>query len=78
MLQAGSNCEVLYRKEGYKLIIQSDWNLSKWNPVALYDLNENKIESPQNNKIYDKSHKLLVDTMLHEYLDIRNSKKVSK
>ena len=78
LLQAGSNCEVLYRKEGYKLIIQSDWNLSKWNPVALYDLNENKIESPQNNKIYNKSHKLLVDTMLHEYLDIRNSKKVSK
>ena len=35
LLQAGSNCEVLYRKEGYKLIIQSDWNLSKWNPVAL-------------------------------------------
>ena len=47
------------------------------NPVALYDLNENKIESPQNNNC-DKNHKLLVDTMLHEYLDIRNSKKMSK
>ena len=54
LLQAGSNCEVLYRKEGYKLIIQSDWNLSKWNPVALYDLNENKIESPQTIKFMIK------------------------
>ena len=35
LLQAGSNCEVIYRRDPWKLIIQSNWALDKWEPIRL-------------------------------------------
>lgn len=73
ILQAGSHNELIYRKEGWKLIIQSNNKLTKFDPIALYDLNTNLYEKESGNMIDNPEYKEKIDRMLKEYLEIRNS-----
>ena len=73
MLQGGSRNELIYRYEQWKLIIQSDHKLSKFEPVALFDLETNLYEKEPKNLIKQAKYEELVDTMLARYLSIRES-----
>ncbi|MDZ8120425.1 sulfatase family protein [Pontiella agarivorans] len=73
VLQAGANNEVIYRKDPWKLIIQSDHHCSFWKPKALYNLEENPTENHKKNLIKNPEYNDLVEKMKQEYLDIRTS-----
>jgi arylsulfatase A-like enzyme len=73
LLQAGSNCEVIYRKDPWKLIIKSDWSCSEWNPTALFNLEKTPKERPADNQISNPEYRALMDEMLKEYLQVRTS-----
>lgn len=71
--QAGANCEVMLRQWPWKLIIQSDHKLSKWEPKALYNLEDNPYEKQSGNFIKNPEYKGKVNQMLKDYLEIRTS-----
>ncbi|WP_111979230.1 sulfatase family protein [Algibacillus agarilyticus] len=71
MLQAGSRTEVIFVKNGWKLIIDTDHKLTKFEPTALFNLNTNVVEDEKFNLLLSQPQK--VDAMLAEYLTIRNS-----
>ena len=73
LMQAGSKHEVMFRKDGWKLIMQSDNKLSKFDPIGLFNLVENPTEKPAGNKVDDPAQSHRVDQMRNEYLRIRNS-----
>lgn len=62
----------MYRRADWKLIIQSDNKQSKFEPIALYNLEDNPQENKDRNMVNDPEHKTLVDKMLKEYLEILN------
>jgi len=74
MQQAGSQKEVLFRKQNWKLIMQSDNKLSKFEPIALYNLEENPTENPKKNMVKSSKHKKVVELMRKEYMGILESK----
>lgn len=74
LLQAGSNCEVMYRKDPWKLIVKSDWGCSKWEPTALFNLEKSPKEYPKDNQINNPESRDLIDKMLKEYLELRTSR----
>lgn len=71
--QAGAKKEVFFRKGHWKLIIQSNHALDKFEPKGLYNLKKDLAE--KNNLVKKTGQKERVDKMLTEYLDILNSKK---
>jgi arylsulfatase A-like enzyme len=73
MLQAGSLCEVMLRQGKWKLILQSDFALSKWEPIGLYNLEANLKESPQTNLINDPKHAERLAAMIKRYHAVRNN-----
>ena len=73
MMQAGSKHEVMFRKDGWKLILQSDHNVSKFEPIALFNLKDNPTEKEAENKINDPQQSQRVKQLRDEYLRIRNS-----
>lgn len=73
LLQAGSKNELMYRKGPWKLIIQSDHNLTKFEPKALFNLEKSPGELPKDNQIGNPECKPLIDQLLNEYLEIRRS-----
>lgn len=73
VLQAGSQYEVMYRKWPWKLIIQSDYQCSKWEPKALFNLKDNPTENSKKNFVNNPEYKNLVEKMRKEYLKIRTS-----
>lgn len=73
VLQAGSQNEVIYRKDPWKLIIQSNNECTMWEPKSLFNLKDNPSENPAFNFANNPEYKQLVDKMLAEYLDIRTS-----
>ena len=73
LLQAGSNCEVIYRKDPWKLIIQSDWKCSYWEPIKLFNLDESPNERASDNQILNPNLKDLVDRLSNEYITIRST-----
>jgi arylsulfatase A-like enzyme len=75
LMQAGAQCEVMYRKGAWKLIMQSDWNSSKFEPKALFNLDKSPREKPKDNQINNPEYRPLVDGMLKEYLKLRTSGK---
>jgi len=74
MLQfAGSGKEVLIRQGEWKLIMQSDNKLSKFEPKGLYNLAENPYEKWDGNFVKDPAHQDRVKAMRTEYLRILQS-----
>lgn len=72
--QAGANREVMYRKEPWKLILQTNPKRTRYEPIALYNLKENPFEKKSGDMVNDSGHQELVNQMLGEYLEIVNSK----
>ncbi len=73
ILQGGSRNEIVYRKGEWKLIIQSDHKVSKFEPTALFNLSDNVTENESENMVRNPEQKARVQSMLAEYLDIRKS-----
>jgi arylsulfatase A len=69
--QAGANQELMYRKESWKLIIQSDFKRTKYEPKALYNLESDSRE--KNNLMKNPEYQQLVKQMHAEYMDIIES-----
>jgi arylsulfatase A-like enzyme len=72
MLQAGSRCEAMLRQGKWKLILQSDFALSKWDPIGLYDLEANPMESPGENLLKEPEHAARLEAMINRYHAVRN------
>lgn len=74
MLQGGSRNEVIYRKGKWKLILQSDHQLTKYEPIALFDLSDNVYEKESGNLIHSAQHQTLIRTLRAEYIEVRQTK----
>jgi arylsulfatase A len=61
----------MYRKESWKLIIQSDFKRTKYEPKALYNLESDSRE--KNNLMKNPEYQQLVKQMHAEYMDIIES-----
>ena len=72
--QAGAKKELMYRKMPWKLIIQCNPKQTKFEPIALFNLETNPYEDKRKNKIDDEDHQAIVDRMLKEYLEIFESR----
>lgn len=72
--QAGSGKEVYYRKGTWKLILQSNLQLSKFDPIALFNLADNPREAKQFNFVKSPEHRTRVEQMRKDYLEILNSR----
>ena len=73
-LQGGSYHQLIYRQGPWKLIIQSNHKLTKWEPTALFDLSSNPGELEEENLISQPEHASRVTAMLERYREIRDSK----
>ncbi|WP_404309758.1 sulfatase-like hydrolase/transferase [Neorhodopirellula lusitana] len=69
--QAGSKQELMLRTMPWKIIIQSTFKRTKYEPLALYNLQDDPGE--KNNLIKNPEFKGTVDRMFKEYMDIINS-----
>ena len=74
LLQAGSKHELIYRKGKWKLIIQSNRKLTKFEPKALFDLEDNPLEAEEKNLVHDPGSQAIVQQHLKRYHAVRNSK----
>ena len=72
LLQSGSDKELMYRRGPWKLIIQSDHKLTKFEPSALFNLAENPQEKETGNLLEHPDHQKRAAEMLSRYLEIRN------
>ncbi|MER2493782.1 sulfatase family protein [Catenovulum sediminis] len=70
-LQGGSFTQAIYIKGDWKLIIQSNRERTKFEPIALFNLKTNIRELEAQNLI--KQQQARVQAMLKEYLSIRNA-----
>ena len=75
ILQGGSQNEAIYRQGPWKLIIQSNHQCTRWDPIALFNLENNPNEDEALNLVKKSEYQTRVQDMLKTYLDIRNSKK---
>ncbi|MGY8896924.1 MAG: sulfatase family protein [Paraglaciecola sp.] len=73
MLQGGSNNELIYRQGDWKLIMQSDRKISKFEPIALFDLSHNPQEHESKNLLKSPKHQNRIKQMLKSYKHIRQS-----
>jgi arylsulfatase A len=73
MLQAGSMNQLIYRQGKWKLIIQTNHRLSKWEPMALFDLAANPMEVEAENMLNHPEHRSRVERMLSRYRELRKS-----
>lgn len=69
--QAGANQELMLRKMPWKIIIQSNFKRTKFEPKALYNLKNDPHED--NNLIANPEYKTTVENMFREYMDIVES-----
>lgn len=69
--QAGSKQELMIRKMPWKLIIQSNFKRTKFEPLSLYNLKDDPHED--NNLVYDPGFKSVVDNMFEQYMDVVQS-----
>lgn len=69
--QAGANQELMLRKMPWKIIIQSNFKRTKFEPKSLYNLQEDPEE--KRNLIKNPEFKETVDRMFNEYMDIVQS-----
>ncbi|MGJ8641009.1 MAG: sulfatase family protein [Opitutaceae bacterium] len=70
--QAGANHELMYRKNGWKYIIESTFKRTKYEPKALYNLDSDPRE--RKNLINNPEYSQLAKRMHKEYMEIVNSK----
>ena len=73
MHQAGSKCELVYRVGDWKLIMQSDWQLSKMEPIALFNLSNNPREVEEQNFINHPEYSSRVKAMHQRFVANRTS-----
>jgi len=73
MHQAGSKCELIYRQGDWKLIMQSDWELTKMEAVALFNLKENPKELEKYNFINHPEYATRVQAMHQRFVANRDS-----
>lgn len=71
MQQSGSQNEVMLRQGPWKLIVQSNHALTKWEPFALFNLDENPAEDDSGNLIDHPDHRARAAAMMARYLEIR-------
>ncbi len=69
--QAGATTEVMYRDGAWKLIIQSNHQLTKWEPIALFNIAENPAENEDQNLIKNPEYRDKVQAMFKRYMQIR-------
>ncbi len=74
VLQAGSRYEIMFRVGDWKLILQSDHPVTKFEPIALFNLAENPREQESRNLVNDPAQRERVQTMRQRYLAIRHGK----
>ncbi|MGJ8724163.1 MAG: sulfatase family protein [Roseibacillus sp.] len=74
LLQGGSKNELIFRQGQWKLIIQSNHKLSKFEPTGLFNLSDNVKELEKDNLIQSPEYQSRVQTMLTRYLDLRKTK----
>lgn len=73
MMQAGSQKEVMFRQDGWKLILQSNHLANEFVPKALFNLSSNPTEKEAQNLVNDKEQAGRVKSMRDTYLQIRKS-----
>lgn len=73
LLQAGAQCELVLRQGDWKLVMQSDWELSKMEPIALFNLANNPKEADQGNLIHNPEYASKVAAMHAHYIKVRNN-----
>ena len=73
MMQAGSKHEAMFRKGPWKLILQSNHKVTKFEPIALFNLESNAKEKEAQNLVDDSGYAERVKQMTAEYLEIRES-----
>jgi len=71
--QAGSQKELIYRKGPWKLIIQADTKQTTFEPIALFNLNENPKEKQNQNFVNSVEHKSRVKKMRDQYVEMFRS-----
>ncbi|WP_199271686.1 arylsulfatase [Paraglaciecola sp. L3A3] len=71
MQQAGSKSELMLREGDWKVIIQSNRNLTKRDVIALYNLKDDPTE--KNNLAHSEKHKARAQAMAKKYWQIRES-----
>ncbi len=71
--QAGAKKELIFRKGPWKLILQSDHNKTKFEPIAFFNLDENLQEDPSKNLVDSAQHEPRLQKMRAEYLEIVRS-----
>ena len=69
--QAGAKHELMLRKMPWKIIIQSDFRRTKYQPLALYNLQDDPQE--KRDLIKNPEYKETVNRMFKEYMDIMES-----
>ncbi|MGJ8640983.1 MAG: sulfatase family protein [Opitutaceae bacterium] len=73
VMQAGASFEVMYRVGDWKLIIQSNHKLDKWEPIALFNLKSNTSENESKNLLNHPEYKSRAQKMYRDYMRIRES-----
>jgi len=73
MQQSGSRNEIMFRKDGWKLIMQSNPQCTVFEPIALFNLEENPLEVETSNLVHAQEYSNLVQSMREAYLSIRNN-----
>jgi hypothetical protein len=73
MLQAGAQCELMFRQGDWKLVMQSDWQLSKMEPIALFNLADNPQEKETRNLIHNPEYAPKLKAMHARYISVRNN-----
>jgi arylsulfatase A-like enzyme len=73
MQQAGAQCELMFRQGNWKLLMQSDYKLSKMEPFALFNLADNPNEDEACNLIKEPKYANLVEALYTRYKTVRNS-----
>ncbi len=72
MLQAGAQCQAMLRQGDWKLVMQSDWELSKMEPIELFNLADNPKEDEARNLIRNPEYESKVKAMHAHYIKVRS------
>lgn len=71
LLQSGTATEAIYREGNWKLIIDTDYGYPKWDPIALFNLEDNRAELESGNLINDPDSQETLAAMFARFKAIR-------